>query len=353
MRRRAQDAGIIDGVFLSWGFGEVFDEYFGEVDANSLPHGHGIKYYSDGSMYLGDWSHGLRHTTERRAIWTRPDGLQYEGTWQKDQRHGSGEMRYPDQSFYRGEFAKGYEHGHGSKLFADGARFEGRFRFGKRDGPGTLTTPEGQVEKRIFRENDVFHEKPIPVVVEMIDEAEGNVKLFQPESLLDIAIRALAKTMHDRQSLVPTRLVHNRLQDFLKPRVVKEFLETMQPMGTNDFLTVAPTFGFLSLPTVSVKHVKFKNYDTEALIYITAGNTSLHTLEVTNNRLDPSSLDLLVKRVAAGTWPALQSLDLSFNRIDAMNARNLMNALKGVPHIKVLKMAGCGITAAGAQAIGE
>ena len=63
------------------------------------------------------------------------------------------------QSVYTGEFAKGYEHGSGKVEYRDGSRFEGRFRFGKKDGPGVLTTAEGEVIRRIFKENDVYHEK--------------------------------------------------------------------------------------------------------------------------------------------------------------------------------------------------
>jgi hypothetical protein len=353
VKRRAQQAGIPKGVFVSWGFGDTFDEYFGEVDDKNRPHGYGIKTYSDGSIYLGDWFEGVRHSVKNKASWSRNDGLQYDGTWLNDLKHGSGVLRYPDGSVYRGEFAKGYEHGHGVKTYPDDSKFEGRFRFGKRDGPGILTTADGTVERRVFKENDVFHEKPISKIVEVINEEEENIKLFQPESLLSIGIRALAKAMHTRQSILPSHVIHNRLQEFLKPRVVEEFMKTMKPMGTEDLVLECPKFGFFSLENISVKHIKFKNYDAESFIYLTAGNKMLKKLELVNNRLDPSSLDLLCKRLLTGTWPNLQVLDLSFNKIDVMNVRNLITALQGAPYIKILKLSGCKITATGAQVIGK
>lgn len=353
VKRRAQQAGIGKGAFISWGFGDTYDEYFGDINDQNLPHGYGIKFYSDGSIYIGDWFEGARHSVKNKASWSRNDGLHYEGTWLNDLKHGSGTLRYPDGSSYRGEFAKGYEHGHGHKTFPDGAVFEGRFRFGKRDGPGILTTPDGMVERRVFKENDAFHEKPVPIIVEVINEEEENIKLFQPESLLNLGIRALAKTMHTRQSLLPSHIVHDRLQDFIKHDVVEEFMKTMKPLGTNELIEVAPKFGFLSLECISLKHIKFKNYDAESFIYLSSGNKMLSKLEMVNNRLDPSSLDLLCKRLLAGTWPNLQTLDLSFNKIDVMNVKNLITALQGAPYIKVLKLAGCKITATGAQVIGK
>ncbi len=353
VKRRAQQAGIPKGVFVSWGFGDVFDEYFGEVDSKLRPHGYGIKTYSDGTIYIGDWFEGLRHSVKNKAAWSRNDGLQYEGTWYNDLKHGSGILRYPDGAVYRGEFAKGYEHGHGTKTFPDGSKFEGRFRFGKRDGPGILTSSDGKVERRVFKESDVYHEKPVPKVVEVINEEEENIKLFQPESLLNLGVCALAKTMHTRQSLVPSTMVHDRLPEFVKPWIVEEFLRTMHPSGTQEFIDEGPKFGFFSLENISLKHIKFKNYDAESFIYLTAGNKSLKKLELVNNRLDPSSLDLLCKRLYSGTWPNLEVLDLSFNKIDVMNVRNLISALQGVACIKVLKLSGCKITATGAQIIGK
>jgi hypothetical protein len=353
IKLRAQQSGIQQGVFLSWGFGTVFDEYFGEINKQNQPHGFGLKMYSDKSIYIGEWFNGQRYTKKRNAIWLRDDGLQYDGTWMTDMKHGFGELRYPDGMLYRGEFAKNYEHGHGYKTLPDGSRFEGRFRFGNRDGPGVLTGPDGQVEKRVFRESEVFFEKPIPQVLEMINEEEENVRLFQPESLITIAVRCVAKVMHTRPSLLPSRKLTLRLQDYLKPMVVEEFLTTVHPIGTMEFINIGPSFGFLSKSTISLKHVKFKNYDAESFIYLTSGNSALSILEVVNNRLDPSSLDQLGKRIANGTWPKLETLDLSFNKIDAVNLKNIITALNGTPHIKVVRFAGCGITANGAQTLSK
>ena len=43
-----------------------------------LPHGMGVKFFSDGSIYYGGWANGFQKT-EYTGIMTRPDGSVYEG----------------------------------------------------------------------------------------------------------------------------------------------------------------------------------------------------------------------------------------------------------------------------------
>eukprot|EP01031_Cornospumella_fuschlensis_P041487 gene41487-50627_t len=74
VRQFAMQFGIGKGEHLSWGFGEVFDEYYGEVNDEGEPHGMGLKIYADKSTYIGHFKNGLRHSTEP-AIWMRPDGM--------------------------------------------------------------------------------------------------------------------------------------------------------------------------------------------------------------------------------------------------------------------------------------
>lgn len=85
LRQNAAAFNIKEGKGLSWGFGDIFDEYFGEINDNKQPHGRGAKFYSDGSMYVGEFSRGKRHT-ETSALWTKTDGSSYEGTWMNNQK---------------------------------------------------------------------------------------------------------------------------------------------------------------------------------------------------------------------------------------------------------------------------
>lgn len=345
VRNLALNQGIFpEGIHCSWGFGETYDEYFGPLDQQGQLTGLGMMVFSDGSIYIGEWKAGKKNTTGK-GLWTRKDGTQYEGSWVNDLKHGMGTMRYPDQSYYVGEFAKGYEHGQGKKVYANGARFEGRFRFGKRDGPGVFTSSDGVVEKRLFKENDAYHEPAIPPIIEEEIESDTN-KFFQPESLLLIALRALAKTMQTKRNLAPPSILHRRAQEFLKPLLSRRFLETLQPLGSKALIEALPPIAFQSCSIVSLNYIKFKNLDMESFLYCQASNISLLKLELINNRFDSSSLELFCKRLMTKMWPNLEHLDLSYNKIDAAVAQTLMNAIAhGTPKLKVLKMAGCQLTA--------
>ena len=271
---------------------------------------------------------------------------QYEGTWVKDYKHGHGTQTFPDGSIYKGDFAKGYEHGHGVKLFANGNKFEGRFRFGKLDGPGTMTYKDGFVEKRVFKDPEVFHERSIPEVSEHVPDNDD--KYFEPLSLMAICIKALAKTMHMHRALVPSELLHRKLPEYMKAWVAKEFLETMNPRGSADFLRTVPPIAFKSIDCITLKAIKFAHFDCESLLYFIGANQDLTTLKISLNRLNPASVDIINKRLAVALWPKLETLDLSFNKLDSTGLTNLVTSLRANPALRILRLAGCKIDANGA-----
>jgi len=350
IKTRAMEYHIFKGKHLSWGFDEQFDEYFGEVDdTGKLPHGHGVMWYSDGSTYVGGWQDGLKHTTGK-GRWERPDSSMYEGQWLQGLKHGTGQQIYPDGCRYTGQYAKGYEHGQGVKYEQDDFIFEGRFRFGKKDGPGVLTSPEGQQERRIFKDTYVFHEKPVP---EIVEAGGADRKYFEPETLMQLCLNAVGKTMHQHRTMVPSQLLHRRLPEFMKPWAAQKYLTTIFPRGTVDFVQAAPTIAFKSVEEVNMKAVKFAHFDCESLLYFTAANTMLKSLQITLNRLDPASIDLINKKLITRTWPLLETFDLSFNRLDVTLVRNMSVALSNNPNLKYLKLSGCHINPTGAEIIAE
>lgn len=352
LKFKAAEYGVYQGKMVSWGFGMVFDEYFGFLDpVTKLPHGMGVRFYSDGSVYHGEWLEGNKHTLGR-GLWIRPDGSQYEGQWLNGLKHGHGTQTYPDESKYVGEFAKGYEHGHGKRTYQDKSTFEGRHRFGKRDGPGVFTTPDGHETKKVFKDSEVFHEKAVPDVTEEVPEdVDGSKNYFEPKSLMFLAIKAVAKTMHKHRKFVPTALLKARLADYLKPMVAKEFLETANPPGSKKLLDYIPEFAFRDPTSLSLNEIKFIQKDFESLIYLTSCNTALTSLSLTFNKLDPVSMDSLSRKLQERTWLNLVNLDLSFNKIDFTGLQNLVTALDFNPNVKSLKLKGCKINANGAAVL--
>lgn len=217
---------VTSGKYLSWGFDERFDEYYGEVDEETgeLPDGYGVKFYADETVYVGGWLKGKQHTVET-GLMIRPSGIQYQGTWVNGRKHGRGVQSYLDGSIYTGEFANGFEHGRGSIVFMDGSKFEGRFRFGRRDGPGVLVDPTGKnAVKKHYRDKESINTEKAPFNLELDEEEDAEVKSsLNPMTLLKAATEAAAKGMLKQRSSLPCRKVLKKLSDALKPVVMKEY----------------------------------------------------------------------------------------------------------------------------------
>ncbi len=62
------------------------------------------------------------------AKYRYPDGSEYFGEWSDDgQRHGQGQMSFPDGARYVGQFENGLSSGTGIMTFGDGSRFVRQF----------------------------------------------------------------------------------------------------------------------------------------------------------------------------------------------------------------------------------
>ena len=115
-------------------------EFFGDLNADNLPHGTGVMKYSDGRIYSGEWKNGRWHGRGRATF---SNGDLFEGMYYEDQRHGDGVYQWSDGREFKGGFVNDQRSGHGEYSWPDGAKYVGEFQKGLRHGEGTYTFSDG------------------------------------------------------------------------------------------------------------------------------------------------------------------------------------------------------------------
>jgi len=112
------------------------DSYIGEK-RKEIRHGFGTYVYKKGSFcvrYEGEWKDGEKHGKGKMFF---SDGSVYSGDFREGEMTGYGTRKYTNRS-YTGEFLLGEYHGEG--IYTDkNVTYEGSFRRNKRDGTGKLT----------------------------------------------------------------------------------------------------------------------------------------------------------------------------------------------------------------------
>ena len=139
--------------------GECYEGKF----ADEMYHGIGIYYYSDGSVYEGEWHKGTRFG---HGQYRSKEGWTYEGFFDTNRRHGQGSINWLDGSFYigewyfekitgrgmyisrlrdvyKGDLVDSAFHGYGELLYTSGARYMGSFVNGKKCGKGIYCDVNG------------------------------------------------------------------------------------------------------------------------------------------------------------------------------------------------------------------
>ena len=312
--------GIKLGEHISWGFdNNAFDEYFGELNAYRLPHGQGVRFYSDGSVYCGGFVDGLPHC-DSNGILKRPNGAEYEGSWVNGFKHGMGQQTHPDGSIYVGEFAKGFEHGTGELTKKDGSIFQGKFRYGRKDGQGMLISPDGIKSKGVFRDADGYTEKPPPIIREEILDDET---LNQPPTLSSLAITALATVMHTHRQLYPSKRVSKRLFSYMKPIVTRKYLDYITPAGAAEFASIIEKSAMMSYTNLRFESMKLISTDIETLVYFENSNPNLKELVIRSSKIKAYGVDLIAQQIERGIWPKLRIFDLSLNIIEYTTMQTL------------------------------
>ena len=343
-------------VYLSWGFEKLYDEFWGHVNNNNQPDGRGWKVFSDTSMYYGDFKEGLFHHASsdgEDAMWMRPDGSRYEGSFVGGFKHGMGKQVYPDGMTYEGEFASGYEHGHGKTTTSDGTIFEGRFRFGRRDGPGVLKVPGAAPQKANFQGGQSWHENPIPKVGRLSTENEDAIVFLQADTLKELAISAIAKGMVEKRSAIPSRKVASILHEHLKPLVTEEYIKLRShQFDANKLREAAMQYAFSGVHNEAIfSSLKMNTNMIDAIIYFCEGNINLEKIVLSGTKLDHESILLLCDHMRM--WPTLKYLDLSFNPLSTEMLELLVETIIKQPTLEGLRIAGCRIDSTSAYLLGR
>ena len=172
--------------------------YEGDISYEGLPHGHGVllastgvrwkgsfangKFHGagvstrpDGGMLRGTWTHqaatglfedisgiaqgsyykgNFKDTTrDGQGIWRTPFGYTDEGSFFRNEMHGSGQRYFDNGDKYEGTFANGSLHGDGCLVYSCGTSYEGQWRNDKKDGYGKLRLANGVVFNGQWRNN--------------------------------------------------------------------------------------------------------------------------------------------------------------------------------------------------------
>ena len=115
--------------------------YDGSWEADQK-HGTGTFTYSDFSVYFGSYREGMREGQGRMVF---SNGSVYEGQWRLGLMDGSGLMVWDSGEFYEGGWKSGQREGTGTCFFPNGCCYEGEFKDGKYSGQGTYKFASGNV----------------------------------------------------------------------------------------------------------------------------------------------------------------------------------------------------------------
>lgn len=116
------------------------DFYEGEVLDGQLNGKGKLSVISKGMEYQGDWLNNQRHG---QGVETWSDGRVYSGDFTQDQKEGYGELTLPDGTTYSGSFKKGVFDGFGSLNKSKAYQYTGNFINGMRQGLGKIIYANG------------------------------------------------------------------------------------------------------------------------------------------------------------------------------------------------------------------
>jgi|TARA_B110000977_G_scaffold158924_1_gene202622 hypothetical protein len=129
-----------------WGWGTLWfasgDVYEGEW-VDDVVDGRGRYSYADKSFYQGTFARGLR---EKGKFSSGDGGLEYDGQWKDDFRHGVGTFHLSGVYKYDGAWKDDARHGQGKCVYADGTYYDGTWHENAYNGEGKYESAEETYE---------------------------------------------------------------------------------------------------------------------------------------------------------------------------------------------------------------
>lgn len=80
----------------------------------------------------------VRHGVGVQIFFDQEGGVlcKYEGSWDRDRKHGEGRCYFPDKSFYFGQMKQDVMDGYGQYTWANGDVYQGNWKNGRFEGGG-------------------------------------------------------------------------------------------------------------------------------------------------------------------------------------------------------------------------
>ena len=117
--------------------------YYGEWDINkNIGHGRGIKFWPDGTVYIGYWKNGL--ACGKGKLYNSIGNI-YEGDWLNGQLNGYGIFIHISGLRYEGNWKDNKQDGNGNEIWPDGRTYEGQYTEGQKNGKGKFCWPDGAI----------------------------------------------------------------------------------------------------------------------------------------------------------------------------------------------------------------
>ena len=219
------------------------------------------------------------------------------------------------------------------------------------------------MSKDLFRDNTVPFQDIFPPNVNDLPYSEiekllteGCTKLFDPESLLVLAFKAVATNIQlptsfmslkpngdatsspttntnmtsysNSTSIISPLTIAYKLPFYLKQRLSLNLISFLNPKILDDLQTIRydktlykyfsnHDIGFsYNLIELNCSGVDLGINDIQAITLLLCSNKSLKKLQFNSNHLKANTINLLMRNIGLNLWPSLTVLDLSFNILD-------------------------------------